>query len=104
MKIRSISDGVLFLRIFVFAAAVPCLLKLKLSRVAGTLEPRGNPSAVDEATVQKIAGYVETAIRRGSRWFALDASLADSLATISFGGTEWTWLSALESEGWTTNS
>ena len=64
-KMRSIANGFLFLRIFAFAAAVPYLLRLKLSRVAGVLEPGKDPSAVDENRVRKITAYVETAIRRG---------------------------------------
>jgi hypothetical protein len=62
---RYISNAVLFLRIFAFAAAVPYLLRLKLSRVGGVLEPGGNSVAVQEDSVRKITAYIETAIRRG---------------------------------------
>ncbi len=65
MKIRSISDGVLFLRIFAFAAAVPYLLKRKLPSVAATLEPGINPTPFDDRRAEKIQSFVETAIRRG---------------------------------------
>jgi Transglutaminase-like superfamily len=62
---RFIANGFLFLRIFAFAAAVPYLLRLKLSRVARALEPGKDPSAVDENRVRKITAHVERAIRRG---------------------------------------
>jgi Transglutaminase-like superfamily len=65
LKMRFISDGFLFVRIFAFAAAVPYLLRMRLSRVADALEPGRDPSAVDEDLVRKIAGYVEIAIRHG---------------------------------------
>jgi Transglutaminase-like superfamily len=63
---RYISNSILFLRIFVFAATVPYLLRLKLSRVASVLEPGGNSVAVEEDTVRRIAAYTETVIRRGN--------------------------------------
>ena len=62
---RPIANGFLFLRIFAFAAAVPYLLRLKLPRVAGAIEPGQEPSAVDEDRVQKISAYVEKAIWHG---------------------------------------
>jgi hypothetical protein len=65
-QIGRISNAFLFLQIFAFAAAVPCLLRLKLSRVAGALEPCGDLPPVDENRVRKITAYVETAMRRGS--------------------------------------
>jgi Transglutaminase-like superfamily len=58
-----ISNCFLFLRILVFAAGIPCLLRMKLSKVAEVLEPGSDPSDVEEQRVQKIAGYVERAIR-----------------------------------------
>lgn len=64
-EMRFISNAVLFLRICAFAAAVPYLLKLNLSRVASALEPGKDPRAVDENRVGKITAYVEKAIRRG---------------------------------------
>jgi Transglutaminase-like superfamily len=65
-KMRFISKVVLFLRIFAFAAAVPYLLRLKLSRVASAIEHGRAPSAVhDEDSVRRITAYVEIAIRRG---------------------------------------
>ena len=62
---RSIANGFLFLRIFVFAAAVPYLLRLKLSRVARAIEPGKDPWSADEDKVRKITVYVEKAIQRG---------------------------------------
>jgi hypothetical protein len=62
---RHISNTILFLRIFAFAAAVPYLLKLRLSRVGDALEPGRNPVAVQEDTVRRITAYIETVIRRG---------------------------------------
>jgi hypothetical protein len=64
-KMRFFSKAILFLRIFAFAAAVPYLLRLKLSSVAGAIEPGSDPSAVHEDSVRRITAYVETAIRRG---------------------------------------
>jgi len=61
---RHISNTILFLRIFAFAAAVPYLLKLKLSRVGGVLEP-GRNIAVQEDTARRITAYIEIAIRSG---------------------------------------
>jgi len=64
-KMRLISNAVLFLRVFAFAAAVPYLLRLKLSTVARAIEPERNPPVLREGSVGKIVAYVETAIRRG---------------------------------------
>ena len=65
--LQFISNAALFLRIFIVAAAVPYLLRLKLSRVAGLLELGGDSFVTDapEETVKKIAAYVELAIARG---------------------------------------
>jgi hypothetical protein len=65
--LQFISNAVLFLRIFAFAAAVPYLLRLKLPRVAGLLELSGDSFATqaNEENVKKIAAYVELAIARG---------------------------------------
>lgn len=64
MRNRSISDVFLFVQVLVFAAAVPFLLRLKLSRVKALLEPR-IPSSPDRDRVEQIADYVELAIREG---------------------------------------
>lgn len=55
----------LFLRIFLFAAAVPLLMRLKIARVAAILEPGGEPRNADPDLAKRIVAYVETAIRRG---------------------------------------
>lgn len=66
-NVRFLSDVVLFLQISAFAAIVPYLLRLKLSRVADVLElgryDRAAP--VQQNQLEKIAAYVELAIRRG---------------------------------------
>jgi Transglutaminase-like superfamily len=62
---RSIPNAILFLRIFAFAAAVPFLLRLKLSTVGEVLETGRNPVPVPENRLNKIAAYVEAAIQRG---------------------------------------
>lgn len=61
-----LSKSVLFARVFLFAAAVPFLLRLKIARVASVLEPGREPHAVDPDLVKRIIAYVETVIRRGS--------------------------------------
>jgi hypothetical protein len=64
MSRRSIPDVFLFSQVLIFAAAVPFLLRLKLSRVETLLEPR-TPSSADGDRVEEIAEYVEMAIRAG---------------------------------------
>jgi hypothetical protein len=64
MRNRFISDVFLFFQVLFFAAAVPFLLRLKLSRVEALLEPR-IPSSADRDRVEQIAEYVEMAIREG---------------------------------------
>lgn len=64
-EIGSVSRAVLFLRIFLFAAAVPVLMRLKIARVAAILEPGEEPRAVDAEYVKRVVAYIETAIRRG---------------------------------------
>jgi Transglutaminase-like superfamily len=65
LNVRAVSNAYLFLRVFLFAAAVPYLLRLKLSRVAAILEPGREPRSVDLDRIRKIAAYVETAIQSG---------------------------------------
>jgi hypothetical protein len=62
---RTVSKAYLFLRVFLFAAAVPHLLRLPLAHVAAILEPGSEPQGVDPDRLRKIAAYVETAIERG---------------------------------------
>ncbi len=61
---RSIFDIYLFLRVLFFAAAVPFLLRLKLSRVQTLLEPR-IPSPANRERIEQISEYVEMAIHAG---------------------------------------
>ena len=61
---RSISDVFLFFQVLFFAAAVPLLLRLKLSRVQALLEPK-NPSLAERDRVEQITEYVEMAMRQG---------------------------------------
>jgi hypothetical protein len=65
MKPRFFSNAALFLRVLAFAAAVPYLLRLKLSTVARVIESEKNPSVLSEGRVGKIVAYVERAIRHG---------------------------------------
>jgi hypothetical protein len=61
---RSISDAFLFCQVLLFAAAVPFLLRLKLSRVEALLEPK-NPSVPERDRVEQITEYIEIAMREG---------------------------------------
>ena len=61
---RSISDVFLFFQVLLFAAAVPFLLRLKLSRLQTLLEPRIS-SPADKERIEQIIEYVEMAIRAG---------------------------------------
>jgi hypothetical protein len=61
---RSIPDVFLFFQVLLFAAAVPFLLRLKLSRVQTLLEPRV-PSPASRERIDQITEYVEMAIRTG---------------------------------------
>ena len=58
-------NAFLLLRVFFTAAAVPYLLRLKLTTVAAFVEPGSEPTPVDPDRIRKIAAYVETAIRKG---------------------------------------
>jgi hypothetical protein len=64
-KTRSISDYLLFARVFLFAAAVPALMRLKISRLAMVLEPGSEPRPIEASRVQKISAYTHRAIRMG---------------------------------------
>lgn len=56
-------DRLLYLNIFLFAALVPALLRLKLPKLAPLLEPRTIPHAVDVDRTQKIVRYVDTVLK-----------------------------------------
>jgi len=60
-----LGDCWLFLRVLLFAAVVPYVLRLKISRVAGVLEPGSDPSEVSDRRVKKISDFVERAILDG---------------------------------------
>jgi hypothetical protein len=64
MSRRSIPDVFLFLQILFFAAAVPFLLRLKISRVRALLE-MGIRSPSDRDRIEQITEYVEMAIQMG---------------------------------------
>jgi hypothetical protein len=61
----SFSNSILFLHVLAFATAVPFLMRLKLLRLASLLEPGSGFMTPDPATIERIAKYVEMAIRRG---------------------------------------
>lgn len=62
---RAVSNMFLFLRIFVFAAAVPYLMRLKVVRLAAVLERGSDPWPVNPNHIRKIDAYVEAAIELG---------------------------------------
>jgi len=64
MSRRSVPDLFLYFQVLFFAATVPFLLRLKLSRVEALLKPRILSSA-DRDRVEQITEYVEMAIREG---------------------------------------
>ena len=64
MKKRSIPDAFLFIQVLFIAAAVPFLMRLKLSRLKALLEPR-IPWSGERDRAEQIAEYVELAIRKG---------------------------------------
>jgi hypothetical protein len=64
MSKRSIPDVFLFFQVLSIAAAVPFLLRLKLSRLQALLEPR-IPSPAGRDRVEQIKEYIEMAIRAG---------------------------------------
>ncbi len=65
LKMRAGSNAFLFLRVFLFAAAVPLLMRLKVASLARVLEPGSEPIPVDPDRVRKIDVYVQAAIERG---------------------------------------
>jgi Transglutaminase-like superfamily len=65
LRIPVICDVFLFGQVFLFAAAVPHLMRLKLARLASLIEPGSDPRPVDPDLVRKISIYTNRAIRRG---------------------------------------
>lgn len=63
--VRTISKLFLFMRVFLFAAAVPYLMRLKLTRLAAVLEPGSRPRPVEPERIQRISAYLRIAIARG---------------------------------------
>jgi hypothetical protein len=62
----SARDRLLFLNIFLFAALVPTLLRLKLPRLAPLLEPRTIPPVADADRIQQIVRHVDTVLKMRS--------------------------------------
>lgn len=61
-----ISRGLLFARVFAFAAVVHPLMRLNIAKVAGIVEPGKDVRRPRDDRSQRIAKYVEIAIRRGA--------------------------------------
>lgn len=61
----SLADLWLFLRIFVFAALVPLLMRIKLPQLERYLHPAAFPSHPNGAQVEKIIRYTDKALRLG---------------------------------------
>lgn len=59
------SRGLLFLRIFAFAAVIPLLMRLRVAQVAAIVESGRKPQPADPELVKRIVAYVEIAIRKG---------------------------------------
>jgi hypothetical protein len=64
-QLRRPGDLVLFLRILLFAAAVPLLVRLRLPSLARLLEPRLVPPATDPAKAEKIIAYTDAVLQFG---------------------------------------
>src|SRR5690349_16561068 len=62
---RTPDDVLLCLRIFLFASAVPALLRLEMPRLQSLLEPKRPLSSPDPARVRKIVRYVDSLLRSG---------------------------------------
>jgi len=64
-RTRTLSDYILFLRVFLFAAAVPLLMRLKTSKLAAVLEPHSEPRPVSPERIRKISDFTQRAISSG---------------------------------------
>jgi Transglutaminase-like superfamily len=64
-KTRTISDYILFLRIFLFAAVVPLLMRLRITKLADVLEPGSEPQVTEPEQARKISDYTQRAISMG---------------------------------------
>ena len=58
-------DLLLSVRIFAVAASVPVLMRLKLARMAGLLEPASPARAADPAEVERLIERIERVLRSG---------------------------------------
>lgn len=65
VRMRTVSNALFFLRILLFAVAVPYLMRLKIAQLTAVLEPGSEPWPVDPDRIRKIVDYVEKAIRWG---------------------------------------
>lgn len=66
IKSPRFSNLFLFTRILLFAASVPLLMRLRLTRLAAILEPGSAAGPLDPSRANKICSYTEKAIRLGS--------------------------------------
>ncbi|MDQ3396354.1 MAG: lasso peptide biosynthesis B2 protein [Deinococcota bacterium] len=64
-RLRSPGDALLLVRIFLFAAFVPLLLRLKLPTLLSLLEPKRARPLPDPAKTAKIVRYVQAVLRFG---------------------------------------
>lgn len=64
-RFKSPGDFLLFSQIFIFAAAVPLLMRLPLPKLHALLRPHAMRPLCGPAKVQQIAGYVDAAIQLG---------------------------------------
>ena len=58
-------DALLFVRVFLFAASVPLLLRLKLAALETLVEPRHTPPAPSKGELDKIVICVDHALMVG---------------------------------------
>ncbi len=64
-RFNGLNDFLLFSRIFIFAAAVPLLMRLPLPKLQSLLRPRTLTPIADPDRVQQIALYVNAAMKLG---------------------------------------
>lgn len=62
---RGLRETLLLLRIYAFAAVVPALLRLKLSRLSWLLEPRHVPAVPDEARAKAVVDAATRVLESG---------------------------------------
>jgi len=64
-ELDNFGDAVLFLRLFLFAMAVPLLMRLRLPTLKSLLDPAFPPPVPDQARAQKIISYADHVITMG---------------------------------------